>query len=159
MGYRILFVCMGNICRSPAAECVFASRLQQTAIADAVEHDSAGTIGYHSGNPPDARMRRALKARAIPVMGAARPVSADDLERHDLILAMDRDNLANLHKLDTAGEYAKKIHLFGEFCTKTPGSDVPDPYYGGDDGFETVIDMIEDGVDNLLAYIESAIEG
>lgn len=102
-------------------------------------------------------MRRALTARDIPVMGAARPVEVADLERHDLILAMDSDNLADLRRLDSSGQHFKKIRLFGEFCAKTPGADVPDPYYGGDDGFETVIDMIEDGVENLLGHIQAAV--
>ncbi len=149
---------MGNICRSPAAECVFAHRIKQADLADVVDYDSAGTIGYHAGNPPDPRMKRALEARGIPVNGAARPVTAADLKEFDLILAMDRENLNDLRELDATGKYAHSIRLFGEFCTKTPAADVPDPYYGGEDGFETVLDMLEDGMDEVLGYIEQKLE-
>lgn len=158
MAFRVLFVCMGNICRSPAAECVFAHQLRQAELADVVDCDSAGTIGYHAGNPPDPRMRRALQARLIPVNGAARPVTEADLAQFDLILAMDRANLEDLRKLDTTGQYAQNIRLFGEFCRKTPDADVPDPYYGGEDGFETVLDMLEDGVGEVLSFIEQELQ-
>lgn len=104
-------------------------------------------------------MARALTARGIRVHGTSRPVEADDLARSDLILAMDSDNLANLRQLDSSGKYADRIRLFGEFCSKTPNADVPDPYYSGEEGFESVIDMIEDGVENLLEFLSSKLQG
>lgn len=154
MAFSVLFVCMGNICRSPAAECVFSHLLGAKPWKEEVITDSAGTIDMHAGNPPDSRMTAALQRRGIRVFGRARQVTREDLAAFDLILAMDRDNLAYLHYLDRGGNYRGKIRLFGEFCRKTPGEEVPDPYYGGEAGFDLVVSMLEDGCGNLLKYIE-----
>ncbi|MEZ5302462.1 MAG: low molecular weight protein-tyrosine-phosphatase [Verrucomicrobiales bacterium] len=150
--FRVLFVCMGNICRSPAAEAVLR---HLDGDSGAVEIDSAGTIDFHTGKPSDARMRAAAARRGIPVDVRARQVKAADLARFDLILAMDHDNLADLRHLDADGAAGGKLRLFCEFCTRHPHTQVPDPYYGGDEGFELVLDLLEDGCANLLNQIRS----
>lgn len=150
MSFRVLFVCMGNICRSPAAECVMNHLIENSGSGERVECDSAGTLGYHAGSAPDPRMQQAMRKRGIKVTGKARKVRKEDLQEFDLILAMDRDNLSELHKLDSAKQYRDKVRLFGEYCQHTPGAEVPDPYYGGEAGFEQVMDMLEDGCAQLL---------
>lgn len=112
--------------------------------------DSAGTIGMHTGNPPDARMTKAATARGIEMRGRARQVRARDFEEFDLILAMDRENLADLERLADGPEDLAKIRLFCDFCTEHPHQEVPDPYYGGEAGFELVLDLLEDGCVEIL---------
>lgn len=153
--FRILFVCMGNICRSPAGENVLRHLADQRPQSKPVEIDSAGTIDYHTGNPPDARMHRAARARGIPMTGSARQVTVADLDRFDLVLAADRDNLADLQALATNDSQRLKLRLFCTLCTQHPDEEIPDPYYGGDAGFEHVLDLLEDGCTNLLDQIES----
>lgn len=150
---------MGNICRSPAAECVFRKRLEDEGLSDHVGCDSAGTISYHSGNAPDPRMRDELSRRGIPVVGRARGVSADDLARFDLVLAMDRGNLAHLRRLAGDDGAAENIRLFCEFCRENDSEEVPDPYYGGRSGFRDVVDLIEDGCDGLLDEVRRKLDG
>ncbi|MEM7010967.1 MAG: low molecular weight protein-tyrosine-phosphatase [Verrucomicrobiota bacterium] len=142
---KILFVCMGNICRSPAAENVMRDVANREGLADAFELDSAGTISYHEGNPPDPRMRKAAKNRGIEMTGRARQIRARDLEESDLVLVADRDNLADVERLAANVASPCAVRLFCEFCTESENEEVPDPYYGGDDGFETVLDILEDG--------------
>ncbi|MCC5840677.1 MAG: low molecular weight phosphotyrosine protein phosphatase [Opitutales bacterium] len=156
--YRVLFVCMGNICRSPAAECVFRHYVAQTDLDGRVLADSAGTIGYHEGDPPDARMQRELRQRSIQVSGRARAVTKGDFQEFDLILAMDEQNLENLRNLGGAAATPDRLRLFGDFCQQHPGTEVPDPYYGGSDGFAHVVDMLEDGMPQLLAHIRESLE-
>ncbi len=143
--YRILFVCMGNICRSPAGENVMRSMIEAEGISDRFELDSAGTISMHSGNSPDRRMIEAGRARGVPMTGRARHVKSDDLEKFDLILAMDDDNLSYLQDLTKGRGSKAELRLFCEFCTQHEASCVPDPYYGGAAGFEKVLDLLEDG--------------
>lgn len=114
-------------------------------LADAFELDSAGTISYHEGNPPDPRMRKAAKNRGIEMTGRARQIRARDLEESDLVLVADRDNLADVERLAANVASPCAVRLFCEFCTESENEEVPDPYYGGDDGFETVLDILEDG--------------
>ncbi len=123
--------------------------------AEDVELDSAGTIGMHAGNPPDSRMAATLRARGIRVFGQARQVRKQDLAAFDLILAMDQDNLAYLRQLDGSEDYRDKVRLFGDFCRNSPGAEVPDPYYGGEAGFQQVADMLEDGCEQLLRHIQA----
>ena len=144
---------MGNICRSPAAEAVFLKRLEATEIADQVAVDSAGTIGYHAHNPADARMQKHADRRGYQLVSRARKVTAADFEEFDLIVAMDRDNLADLMSRRHTGAGCE-LRLFCDFATKYASvTDVPDPYYGGDDGFEHVLDLLEDGVEGLLDHV------
>jgi protein-tyrosine phosphatase len=148
----ILFVCMGNICRSPAGENVMRRLLQDAGLEQRVRCDSAGLIGYHTGDPPDARMRAAGQRRGLPMTGVARQVTRADLDAFDLVLAMDDDNFAGLMKLASATN-RHKVVKFCSFCTRHPDREVPDPYYGGAEGFDHVLDLMEDGCGTLLARI------
>lgn len=148
----VLFVCLGNICRSPAGEGVLLSILAQRHLSDKIAVDSAGTMGYHIGNQADARMRQAAAKRKINLPSRARQVTKADLERFDLIVAMDRENLADLQRLHATP--SARVCLFSEFLDESWPTDVPDPYYGADDGFEYVLDMMQAGcpkiIDSLL---------
>ncbi|BCX49757.1 phosphotyrosine protein phosphatase [Haloferula helveola] len=151
--YRVLFVCMGNICRSPAAEIIFRHRVGEAGLTDRIEIDSAGTIGYHAGNPPDPRMSETLSARGYEIAGSSRKIRARDLEDFDLILCADRDNLDDVRSLDPGGERHDRIHLITRYCIDREADHVPDPYYGGRRGFEEVADLVEDACDGLLAEL------
>lgn len=151
--YRILFVCMGNICRSPAAEGVFRRMAAEAGLADRVETDSAGTGGWHAGNPPDARMTRAAARRGYELTGLARQVMASDFRRFDLLLIMDRENQRDIQLFLPDGPDRQKLRLFCEFCTRFSDDEVPDPYYGGPSGFDHVLDLLEDGCASLLTHI------
>ncbi len=118
-----------------------------------IEIDSAGTIGYHAGNPPDSRMAAILKARGYEIEGRARRIAAADLQRFDLILVADEENLADVRTLDATGEHAGKIRLLVEFCLQHQAPRVPDPYYGGRRGFEEVANLVEDACAGLLESI------
>ncbi|MGE9295563.1 MAG: low molecular weight protein-tyrosine-phosphatase [Puniceicoccales bacterium] len=148
---KILFLCMGNICRSPAAHCVFQHLVDQAGLGDHYEIDSAGTIGYHEGAPPDERMQASMRKRQIPIIGRSRPLTHRDLMDFDLILAMDKANLYDARSMTRDEERKKKIRLFTEYCRKHKDLEVPDPYYGGSGGFERVLDLVEDGCAGLLA--------
>ena len=147
---KILFVCMGNICRSPAAENVMRHLLRREGLEKSCIVDSAGTIGFHTGNPPDARMRQAGTARGIEISGKARQIKAADLTAFDLILVADRDNLRDVEALAAQVENPNPVRLFCEFCTEHTEKEVPDPYYGGASGFELVLDLLEDGCEELI---------
>jgi protein-tyrosine phosphatase len=153
---RILMVCMGNICRSPTAEGVMRDYLSRHAPGLDVELDSAGTHDYHVGKAPDPRTIKAAARRGIDLsMLRARQVQADDFERFDLILAMDRLNHATL--LDrSAPQFHARIRLLLEFAGAAAGVDVPDPYYGGAEGFDEVLDLVEAAAPGLLAEIRNA---
>lgn len=138
---RILFVCLGNICRSPAAEAVFAKLADEAGRADEFSVDSAGTGSWHAGEQADARMRRAAHARDVAITSIARQVVDADFEQFDLILAMDASNVSALHRLAPAAQRSK-IKLFRDLDPEAPGEDVPDPYYGGADGFDHVLDIV-----------------
>jgi protein-tyrosine phosphatase len=153
---RILFVCMGNICRSPTAEGVMRRLVEEAGLADRVELDSAGTGTWHIGNPPDARATDAARRRGVALGGTARQVLPDDFERFDLLIAMDRRNARELLALAPDDEAAEKVRLLREFDPAADDLDVPDPYYGGDDGFETVLDMVEAACRGLLDEIRAA---
>ncbi|HEU4658421.1 MAG TPA: low molecular weight protein-tyrosine-phosphatase [Capillimicrobium sp.] len=157
---RILFVCMGNICRSPTAEGVMRRMLEDAGLADRVTIDSAGTGGWHAGEPPDARATAAARRRGIALDGAARQVTAADFEEFDLILAMDRDNLAELHRRAPDDEARDRVRLLREFDPASAGApdlDVPDPYYGGPTGFDTVLDQVEAACAGLLDEVRKAV--
>ena len=147
---RILFVCMGNICRSPAAENVMRSMIEDQGDAR-FELDSAGTIDLHTGNPPDSRMVEAAARRGITLTGRARQVHSGDFERFDWIFAMDQDNYRDL--LDVRSKSRNPSARLVKFCDYSENyevDDVPDPYYGGNEGFEYVLDILEDGCAALL---------
>jgi len=144
---------MGNICRSPAAHIVMTKIVKESGFDNFIEIDSAGTIGYHSGNAPDSRMSQTLEVRGYPIFGAARQITKKDLEDFDLILTMDDENFANVHKLPKSKQFKDRIHKFTDFCENFDEEEVPDPYYGGKEGFELVVDLVEDGCDGLLQEI------
>lgn len=152
---RVLFVCMGNICRSPAAEGVFRKVVADRGLHDRITIDSAGTIGYHSGSPADSRMRRAAIQRGYRLDGLSRQFTEDDFDRFDLIVAMDRDNLDDIKSLDPVGAHLHKVKLLSEFLPPVSPSDVPDPYYGGEQGFEIVLNMIERACEPMLEQLLS----
>lgn len=150
---RILFVCMGNICRSPTAEGVMRHLLRERGLEDEVEVASAGTGGWHVGDPPDARSTAAAQRRGIVLEGAAQQVSEEDFEHYDLVIAMDRENLRHLRGMAPGAAARDKLHLLREFdpaCAGAPDLDVPDPYYGGTRGFDDVLDMVEAACPGLL---------
>lgn len=151
---RVLFVCMGNICRSPTAEGVFRETLRNRAPELAVHVDSAGTHAYHVGEPPDHRACRAAARRGIDLSGQrARRVIATDFSGFDLVLAMDEDNYRRLSAISPP-EYQSRIRLFMEFAPDAGRSSVPDPYYGGSTGFEYVLDLVEEASLGLLAHLQ-----
>lgn len=151
----VLFVCMGNICRSPAAEGVMLSCLAARRLAGRVVVDSAGTLDYHAGEPADARMRRAAAGRGYELASTARRVRLEDLERFDLVVAMDRSNLEELRELAAAAEPGAevKLRLLSEFLPQGAPRDVPDPYWGGERGFDQVLDMLEEACPRILAEL------
>jgi len=154
---RILFVCMGNICRSPTAEGVMRHLLEDAGLADRGEIESAGTGGWHAGEPPDERATLAARRRGVTLEGAARQVRPEDFRRFDLLIALDRANLRELLARAPDEEAAEKVRLLREFDPAADGDlDVPDPYYGGDRGFETVLDMVEASCRGLIEELRAA---
>jgi len=151
---HVLFVCMGNICRSPAGENIFRAKVEEEGLSQSIKCDSAGTLGYHSGNAPDQRMSKTIRQRGYEVTGAARQFSLNDFEAFDLILTMDDDNYDNIIKLTKSEADHAKVRRFTDFCTDHEETEVPDPYYGGEAGFQLVADLIEDGAEGLLDYIK-----
>ncbi|MGA2552828.1 MAG: low molecular weight protein-tyrosine-phosphatase [Burkholderiaceae bacterium] len=151
--FKILFVCTGNICRSPTAEGVFLAKVRDAGLAQHVKVDSAGTHGFHAGEAPDTRTIRAAKKRGYDIAEQrARQITKDDFNNFDLILAMDWDNHAHLHQ-NSGRQYHHKIKLLMSFATEHESAVVPDPYYGGPDGFETVLDYVEDAATNLVDHV------
>ena len=152
---RVLFVCMGNICRSPTAQGAFSKLVQQRGLESLVTIDSAGTHDYHIGKPPDERSQLAASQRDIDISGyRARQVSFADFDQFDYILAMDRDNLDILSGL-CPSEFQNRIRLFLDFAHELPEQEVPDPYWGGASGFEHVLDLVETASQGLLNHIQA----
>ncbi|HEX7643796.1 MAG TPA: low molecular weight protein-tyrosine-phosphatase [Burkholderiaceae bacterium] len=152
--FRLLFVCMGNICRSPTADGIMRQLVADAGLAHMIEVDSAGTHNYHPGEAPDARSQAAAHKRGYDLSPLrARKVEDADFERFDLILAMDRDNLANL-KRRCPGEHAGKLRLMMEYAAKYDAAEVPDPYYESTRGFEIVLDYLEDACAGVLAEVK-----
>ncbi|MFL5818333.1 MAG: low molecular weight protein-tyrosine-phosphatase [Conexibacter sp.] len=157
---RVLFVCLGNICRSPTAEAVMARLVAEAELDHAIELDTAGTGAWHVGSPPDERATAAAAARGIAMRGAARQVTAEDFERFDLLLAMDADNHRNLREIAPHAEAAAKVRMLREFDPASVAAislDVPDPYYGGEDGFDRVLDLVEAACAGLLAELRPGV--
>jgi len=155
---RLLFVCLGNICRSPTAEGVMRSLVDADGLRERVEIDSAGTGAWHVGSPPDARATEAAASQGVTLSGQARRVEPDDFERFDLILAMDAANLRDLRALAGSPEAAAKVRLLREFDPASAGErdlDVPDPYYGGEHGFGRVFEMVQAACGGLLDEIRA----
>ncbi len=152
---RLLFVCLGNIVRSPLAENMFQHLAETAGVFDAYEVDSAGTGGWHVGESPDSRMRRVAEQRGLVYDGRARQFSPSDFARFDWIIAMDQENRANLRALARSQADQDKIRLMREFDPLGgPNAEVPDPYYGGIRGFEEVYDIVERACKGLLETLE-----
>ena len=155
---RLLFVCLGNICRSPTAEGVMRSLVEQAGLQEHVEIDSAGTGAWHVGSPADARASATARARGVALESVARQVVLDDFEEFDLVLAMDSENLRALTRLAADEEQRARIRLLREFDPASEGAanlDVPDPYYGGERGFEEVFDLVQAACAGLLERIQA----
>lgn len=154
---KVLFVCMGNICRSPTAEAVFKQCVAAAGLQDRILSDSAGTHDYHIGKPPDARAQQAALRRGYDMSALrARQVATSDFAEFDYVLAMDRHNL-HLLKQQCTLENLHKILLFMAFSKNPEAGEVPDPYYGGALGFEQVLDMVEDAAQGLLRHIQNEL--
>ncbi|MDZ8055364.1 MAG: low molecular weight protein-tyrosine-phosphatase [Aulosira sp. ZfuVER01] len=156
MPYKLLFVCLGNICRSPSAENIMNHLVEQAGLSNSIVCDSAGTSSYHIGSPPDRRMSAASEKKlGIKLRGQARQLRKSDFQDFDLILAMDRDNYQDILALDPSQHYRDKVYLMCDFCSQYSLKEVPDPYYGGAEGFDRVIDLLVDACDGLLQKIIS----
>ena len=154
---RILFVCTGNICRSPTAEGVARHFIQAAGLTDSIEVDSAGTNGYHAGEAPDPRTRKVAQSRGYDLSGLrARKLEVLDFQRFDLILAMDRGHLEIMQRL-CPEVYQPRLRLFMEYARDSEFDEVPDPYSGGPRGFEAVLDMCEDGVQGVLDSLRAQV--
>ncbi len=151
---KLLFVCLGNICRSPAAENIMNHLIESAGLSDRIVCDSAGTSSYHIGSPPDERMSAAaVKKLRIKLRGQARQFQKSDFQDFDLILAMDRENYQDILYLDPTEKYYQKVRLMCDFCSRHTLKEVPDPYYGGSEGFNQAIDLLVDACEGLLKNI------
>lgn len=149
---------MGNICRSPAGEGVMKHLVAEAGLQNAYTVESAGTISFHSGSRADARMRAAAAQRGIELTSIAQQIKPKDLETYDLILTMDEENYRNVRALKGADVYADKIQRFCDYCMEHADKEVPDPYYGGDQGFEHVLDLLEDGCRQVLEQTRKKLD-
>ncbi len=155
---RICFVCLGNICRSPTAEGVMRALADEAGLADQVVLDSAGTGAWHVGELPDPRARAAAKKRGYELLHRARKFTAQDFDRFDLVIAMDRDNYNNLTRLARGRTHVPAIRLLRSFdATADEGAEVPDPYAGDDDGFERVLDICERACRGLVQHVRARL--
>ncbi|MCF6171380.1 MAG: low molecular weight phosphotyrosine protein phosphatase [Bacteroidales bacterium] len=153
---KILFVCLGNICRSPSAEAVFKKIIKDKGVEELFEVDSAGTYAYHAGEPADARMRKHAEKRAYQLTSISRPFHPPvDFDKFDMIVAMDKDNLRELRQMARHAEDEKKLCMMTDFSRAFSYDHIPDPYYGGDAGFELVLDLLEDAGEGLYRSLKN----
>ena len=151
---RVLFVCLGNICRSPAAEGVMKHLVSEAGLEESIDVDSAGTLGYHSGEKADSRMRKAALARGIELTSRARQIVHSDFNEFDFIITMDESNYRNCEPMRRENSRAELIP-FKNLVSSKQVTGVPDPYYGGPEGFEHVLDLLEEGCGELLKILKS----
>jgi protein-tyrosine phosphatase len=158
---RVLFVCLGNICRSPLAEAVFRHQVRERGLDGRFDIDSAGTSGYHRGSPPDRRSTETARRRGIELTGRSRSVLADDLNRFDYVIAMDVENEEALRDLLRASGGSARVHRLRDWDPEPGDGDVPDPYYGGPRGFDDVHDIVERASAAFLEHVvrEHGLEG
>ncbi len=154
---RILFVCHGNICRSPAAEAIMTDLIKKAGLEDKFFCDSAGIIGYHAGEKADLRMIQHAKKRNYQLTSISRPVETKDFSKFDYIIGMDNGNISGLRTKAPDDDAKNKIRLMTDYCKRENPGYVPDPYYGGAGGFELVLDILEDACANLLAELKGEI--
>lgn len=150
MKKKILFVCLGNICRSPSAEAVFKYIVEKKGESNKFIIDSAGTSAWHAGDKADARMRRHAKKRGIELTSISRKFVMEDFDRFDYIIAMDQENMHEMKKMTRNKSDIDKLHFMTDFSKRYKYNYVPDPYYGGDEGFELVLDLLEDAGEGLF---------
>jgi protein-tyrosine phosphatase len=151
---KILFVCLGNICRSPSAEAVFKKLVKDKDLDLQFEIDSAGTHAYHAGEPADVRMMKHAKNRNLRLTSISRAFNPrTDFDDFDMIIAMDKDNLRNLRQFARNRDDLKKLHMMTDFSQSFSYDHIPDPYYGGSAGFELVLDLLEDAGEGLYRYL------
>ena len=150
---RVLFVCLGNICRSPLAEAVFRHKVRERGVEGDFEIDSAGTSGYHSGAAPDRRSAETARRRGVELAGQSRQLGAEDLRRFDYVIAMDGENLREIRALEAEAGGTARIHRLREWDPARSGADVPDPYYGGTGGFDEVHDIVDRSCEALLDHL------
>ncbi|MDH6307205.1 protein-tyrosine phosphatase [Dysgonomonas sp. PFB1-18] len=148
--YKVLFVCLGNICRSPAGEGIFKKMVKEQGLDNLITVDSAGTSGYHDGELPDSRMRQHGARRGYKFDSLSRKFTSRDFDNFDIILAMDDNNYRNIMRLAIDLESEKKVYRMTDFSQRYSHDHVPDPYYSGADGFELVLDLLEDACEGLL---------
>ncbi|WP_333819525.1 low molecular weight protein-tyrosine-phosphatase [Ohtaekwangia sp.] len=151
---KILFVCLGNICRSPLAEAVFKHKIKGTALEKIVKADSCGTSNYHIGDIPDSRTIANAKKNGVEIDHYGRQLCTNDLEQFDYILAMDNSNYQNILRLAHASHHSDKVQLMRNFDPQGKGLEVPDPYYGGERGFQEVFDILDRSMDQFIAHLE-----
>ena len=152
---NVLFVCMGNICRSPSGEGVFRALVRDAGLDAEFRIDSAGTTAYHVGEAADSRMRKYASKRNIQLTSRSRQFNRNDFDEFDYILAMDYSNYQDIKRLDRNSEYDDKIFMMNDFSKANKGADVPDPYYGGEAGFELVLDMLDESCSGLLSELRA----
>jgi len=159
MKKKILFVCLGNICRSPSAEAVFKGLVYKEGVHNNFDIDSAGTYGYHEGEPADRRMQSHAVKRGYNLTSISRPFNPIvDWDRFDYIVAMDDSNIRDLTGMARNGDDIKKLFKMTDFSTKFNYNEVPDPYYGGEQGFELVLDLLEDANEGFYKFLNSFLE-
>lgn len=156
--YKVLFVCLGNICRSPAGEGILKKIVEEKGLSSQIVVDSAGTSGYHDGDLPDHRMRQHGARRNYKFDSISRKFTVHDFDDFDLILAMDDSNYSNIMRLSPDLESQAKVHRMVDFLQKYQYDHIPDPYYSGADGFELVLDLLEDGCNGLMIELEEKIK-
>ncbi|NOX85724.1 MAG: low molecular weight phosphotyrosine protein phosphatase [Chlorobi bacterium] len=150
---KILFVCLGNICRSPSAEAVFKGLLENIGEKDRFYIDSAGTDDWHKGEPADKRMQKHAVKRGYRLTSISRPFETEDFDKFDMIIAMDFENMVELKRRARNESDLDKLYMMTDFSRKFGYGEVPDPYFGGDDGFELVLDLLEDASAGLFDFV------